>query len=123
MDQSQDHKAAAPTPCERLETELLDPGAFKFVRQIIPYRIQRVYQRPKTRPDDVSRQGPGDPGLNEETDLDIVKMFWLFAVEANQIVERFLCEQMTFQGHEGEIVPEGKCACTRLMKISASASI
>jgi hypothetical protein len=62
------------------------------VRQIVPYRVQGVDQWPQTRPDDVSGQGPRDPGLDEEADLDIVKVFWLSEVEANQIVERFLCE-------------------------------
>ena len=40
--------------------------------------------------------------------MTVVKMLWLFAIEANEIVKRFLGEQVPLQSNEGEIVPGGE---------------
>src|SRR6185369_7588950 len=52
-------------------------GAFKFMCEIISYRIQCIDQWPQTRPDDVSGRGPCHLCLDEKSDLDIVKVFRL----------------------------------------------
>ena len=51
-----------------------------------------------------------------------MKVLWLFAIEANQIIERFLREHMSLQYNESEIVPSGQML-SYLLKVNLSRSI